>query len=192
MTDIAHRTGLLLLLLLLSAAPASARPLEADSGPFGAVEWDSLVALQKAAEQQEPDFHVGPILGAMFLRVGDAEFFAPIYGGSVRRDAYTLFLGDGRVGSDDRMRFAGVRYALPGGLFLQATAVDARQVLRDFDAYTHRAIGGIGGVGYERSGRRFHGSLSGGAGGFSLETPKQVEAETSFGFQVAGHAGVTF
>lgn len=183
---------LLLLILLGIAVPAAARPLQVDTIPFGAVEWDSLAALQKSADLREPDLHFGPILGAMFLRVGDAEFLAPTYGGSVRRDAYTLFIGDGRIGADDRLRFGGLRFGLPTGLFLQVTGVDARQVLSEFNAYTHRATGAMVGAGYQRLGRRFHGALSGGGGGFQLVTPKQVESETSFGFYVAGHAGVTF
>jgi hypothetical protein len=185
-------TPLLVLLLLGIAVPSAARPLQVADSPFGAVEWESLATLQKSAPAHEPDLHFGPILGAMFLRVGDAEFLAPIYGGSVRRDAYTLFLGDGRIGADDRLRFGGLRYGLPTGLYVQVTGVDARQVISEYEAYTHRATGAMAGVGYERLGRRFHGSLSGGGGGFQLVTPKQVASETSFGFYVAGHAGFTF
>ena len=199
MSDTSHRTWPLLQLLAvatafaLAAVPAaSARPLQAQDGTFGAVEWDSLVALQNSDPRTEPAFHFGPILGAMFLKVGDATFFAPTYGGSVRRDDSTFFLGDGRIGSDDRVRFAGLRFALPRSLFGQVTAVDARQVLTEFDAYTHRAIGATAGVGYERLGRRFHGSLFGGVGGFDLVTPKQEDSETAFGFSVSGHAGFTF
>lgn len=193
MSSILRRILLALLPLVALAVPAFARPLQADAGGFGALEWDSLVALQNARQlHREPEYHFGPLLGATYLRVGDAEFSAPIYGGSVRKDAYTLFLGDGRIGGNDRIRFAGVRFGLPTGLFFQVSAVDAWQVVSDFDTYSHRATGATGSVGYEWLGRRFHGSFSGGAGGFDLVTPKQEESEIALGFQLSGHAGVTF
>jgi hypothetical protein len=187
-----HLFALLLLFLGGPALPASARPLQSGDGSFGAVEWDSLVALQRAAEGREPAFRFGPILGTTYLRAGDATFFAPTYGGSISKNAYTLFLGDGRIGGEDRVRFAGLRRALPGGLFVQLTGLDARQVISDLDQYTHRAVGAAGSVGFQWRGRRLHGSVAAGAGGFDLETPKQVVSETVLGLHLAGHAGFTF
>ena len=196
MSSILRRILLALLALLplvALAVPACARPLQADAGGYGVVEWDSLVALQNAQQaRREHGYHFGPLLGATYLRAGDAEFSAPTYGGSVRKEAYTLFLGGGQIGGNDRVRFAGVRFGLPPGLFLQVSAVDAWQMVPDVDAYSHRATGATGNVGYEWSGGRFHGSLSGGIGGFDLVTPKQEESETVLGFQLSGHAGFTF
>jgi len=193
MFSILRRSLLALLALVALAVPAFARPLQADAGGYGVVEFDSLLALQNASQaHHEHGYHFGPLLGATYLQVGDAEFSAPIYGGSVRKDAYTLFLGTGQIGGNDRMRFAGVRFGLPPGLFFQVNAVDAWQVVSDLDAYSHRATGATANVGYEWLGGRFHGSLSGGAGAFDLVTPKQEESETAFGFQLSGHAGFTF
>jgi hypothetical protein len=194
MSSILRRILLALLPLVALTDPACARPLHADAGGYGVVEWDSLVALQNAEQaRREHGYHFGPLLGATYLRVGDAEFSPPIYGGSVRKDAYTLFLGGGgRIGGNDRVRFAGVRFGLPPGLFFQVSVVDAWQVVSDLDAYSHRATGATGSVGYEWLGGPFHGSLSCGAGGFDLVTPKQEESETAFGFQLSGHAGFTF
>lgn len=158
---------------------------------------DTLVVRQETVERHEPDFYLGPILGAMFLSVEGNEFFSPLYGGSIRKGVYTLFIGEGRVfsrndGNDDRFRFGGLRIGPPNGLFFQAVGIDARQLILERDVYTHRAIGGTGGIGYQRSGRHFHGSIAAGAGGFNLVTPKQFDSESSIGFYVTGHAGLTF
>jgi hypothetical protein len=151
----------------------------------------------ESVEVHEPDFYLGPILGAMFLSVDGNEFFSPMYGGSIRKGVYTLFIGEGRIfsrhdGNDDRFRFGGLRIGPPNGLFFQAVGIDARQLILERDVYTHRAIGGTGGIGYQRSGRHFNGSIAAGAGGFNLVTPKQFDSESSIGFYVTGHAGLTF
>lgn len=158
---------------------------------------DTMVVYHETVERHEPDFYLGPILGAMFLSVEGNEFFSPLYGGSVRKGVYTLFIGEGRLFSrndsnDDRFRFGGLRVGPANGLFFQALGIDARQLILERDVYTHRAIGGTGGIGYQRSGRHFNGSIAVGAGGFNLVTPKQFDSESSIGFYVTGHAGLTF
>ncbi len=166
-------------------------------GPGGAVQRDTLIVRHESVERHEPDFYLGPILGAMFLSVEGNEFFSPMYGGSIRKDVYTLFIGEGRVfstkdGNDDRFRFGGLRIGPPTGLFFQVVGIDARQLILERDVYTHRAIGGTGGIGYQTSGRHFNGSIAAGAGGFNLVTPRQFNSESSIGFYLAGHAGLTF
>jgi hypothetical protein len=156
---------------------------------------DTLVV--ESIERHEPDFYLGPILGAIFLNVDGNEFFSPMYGGSIRKGVYTLYIGEGRVfskndGNDDRFRFGGLRIGPPNGIFFQALGIDARQLILERDVYTHRAIGGTGGIGYQMSGRHFHGSVAVGGGGFNLVTPKQFDSESSIGFYVTGHAGLTF
>ncbi|MEO6461778.1 MAG: hypothetical protein ABIP29_01755 [Candidatus Eisenbacteria bacterium] len=158
---------------------------------------DTLIVREVSVERHEPDFYLGPVLGAMFLSVEGNEFFSPMYGGSVRKGVYTLFIGEGRVFSkndsnDDRFRFGGLRIGPPNGMFFQAVGIDARQLILERDVYTHRAIGGTGGIGYQRSGRHFNGSVAVGGGGFNLVTPKQFDSESSIGFYVTGHAGLTF
>jgi hypothetical protein len=158
---------------------------------------DTLIVRHETIERHEPDFYLGPILGAIFLSVEGNEFFSPMYGGSIRKDVYTLFIGEGRVfskhdGNDDRFRFGGLRIGPPNGLFFQVVGIDARQLILERDVYTHRAIGGTGGIGYQLSGRHFNGSIAAGAGGFNLVTPKQFDSESSLGFYLAGHAGLTF
>jgi hypothetical protein len=166
-------------------------------GRHGAAQRDTLIVRQESIERHEPDFYLGPILGAMFLSVEGNEFFSPLYGGSIRKGVYTLFIGEGRVfskgdGNDDRFRFGGLRIGPPNGLFFQAVGIDARQLILERDVYTHRAIGGTGGIGYQRSGRHFNGSIAAGAGGFNLVTPEQFDSESSIGFYITGHAGMTF
>ena len=158
---------------------------------------DTVVVRQEIVERHEPDFYLGPILGAMYLDVDGNEFLSPIYGASVRKDQYTLFLGEGRVfsehdGNDDRFRFGGLRVGQPTGFFFQVVGIDARQLILERDVYSHRATGGTGGIGYQWSGRHFNGSVAGGLGGFNLVTPSQFDAETSMGFYLTGHAGLTF
>ena len=166
-------------------------------GPFGPGGRDTLVVYHETVETHEPDFYLGPVLGAMFLSVEGNEFFSPMYGGSIRKGVYTLFIGEGRVfskndGNDDRFRFGGLRIGPPNGMFVQVLGIDARQLILERDVYTHRAIGGTGGIGYQASGRHFNGSIAVGAGGFNLVTPKQFNSESSVGFYFAGHAGLTF
>lgn len=158
---------------------------------------DTVILRHESVERHEPDFYLGPILGAMFLSVEGNEFFSPLYGGSIRKGVYTLFIGEGRVfstkdGNDDRFRFGGLRIGPPTGLFFQVAGIDARQLILERDVYTHRAIGGTGGIGYQMSGRHFHGSIAGGAGGFNLVTPDQYDSEKSIGYYLVGHAGLTF
>jgi hypothetical protein len=158
---------------------------------------DTLIVREQTIERHEPDFYLGPILGAMFLSVEGNEFFSPMYGGSIRKGVYTLFIGEGRLFSrndsnDDRFRFGGLRIGPANGVFFQAVGIDARQLILERDVYTHRAIGGTGGIGYQLSGRHFNGSIAAGAGGFNLVTPKQFDSESSIGFYVTGHAGLTF
>lgn len=158
---------------------------------------DTLIVYHESVERHEPDFYLGPILGAMFLSVEGNEFFSPMYGGSIRKGVYTLFIGEGRLfskndGNDDRFRFGGLRIGPPNGMFFQAVGIDARQLILERDVYTHRAIGGTGGIGYQLSGRHFNGSIAAGAGGFNLVTPRQFDSESSIGFYVTGHAGLTF
>ena len=158
---------------------------------------DTLIVREVAVERHEPDFYLGPILGAMFLSVEGNEFFSPMYGGSIRKGVYTLFIGEGRLFSkndsnDDRFRFGGLRIGPANGMFFQAVGIDARQLILERDVYTHRAIGGTGGIGYQMSGRHFNGSIAAGAGGFNLVTPRQFDSESSIGFYVTGHAGLTF
>ena len=146
----------------------------------------------------EPGFHLGPILGAMFLSADATTFFSPMYGASVRRNPYSLFLGDsgafatGGEGSGDRFRFGGVRYGQPTGVFFQLIAIDARRVSPERDVYTHRATGGTGGVGYQWAQGHLHGSITGGLGAFDAIVPGEAESKTAFGFSVTGHAGFTF
>ena len=158
---------------------------------------DTLVIKDETIVRHEPDFYLGPILGAMYLDVDGNEFFSPMYGGSVRKGVYTLFIGEGRVFSeddsnDDRFRFGGLRIGPPTGLFFQVLGIDARQLVLERDVYTHRATGGTGGIGYQWAGEHFHGSVAGGLGGFNLVTPAQFGAETSLGIYLSGHAGLTF
>jgi hypothetical protein len=165
--------------------------------PGGGAGRDTLVVYHQTVETHEPDFYLGPILGAMYLSVEGNEFFSPLYGGSIRKGVYTLIIGEGRIfsakdGNDDRFRFGGLRIGPPNGMFFQVFGIDARQLILERDVYTHRAIGGTGGVGYQVSGRHFNGSIAAGAGGFNLVTPKQFNAESSFGFYLTGHAGLTF
>ncbi len=165
--------------------------------PGGGGGRDTLVVYHQTVETHEPDFYLGPVLGAMFLSVEGNEFFSPMYGGSIRKGVYTLFIGEGRLfsrndGNDDRFRFGGLRIGPPNGMFFQVVGIDARQLILERDVYTHRAIGGTGGIGYQMSGRHFNGSIAAGAGGFNLVTPRQFDSESSLGFYLTGHAGLTF
>jgi hypothetical protein len=165
--------------------------------PGGGGQRDTLIVRQEIVERHEPDFYLGPILGAMYLDVEETEFFSPLYGGSVRKDNYTLFIGEGRVfstgdGNDDRFRFGGLRIGPPTGFFFQFIGIDARQLILERDVYTHRATGATGGLGFQWAGRHFHGSAAGGIGGFNLVTPRQFDSETGFGFYLSAHGGLTF
>jgi hypothetical protein len=150
----------------------------------------------KPSEGADSDIHLGPLLGAMYLSVDGNEFVSPMIGGSIRRDRFTAFLGGGGLfpedGEDDRFYLGGLRYGPSLGPFVELVVVDARQVAVERGAWTHRATGATGGIGYREGEGHFQWSVGAGAGAFKLVTPKQIDSETSFGFSLAGQAGFIF
>jgi len=158
---------------------------------------DTLTVLQ---EQRSDAFAIGPTIGVVYVNVDGNDFLSPSIGIVIRHDNVMLFMSDGRTfeetrreeGRDDRLRYGGIRFSQPTGLYWGFTYLDARRLMVEYDQYTHRAVGGTITGGYQRAGAHLYGNLGVGLGLFNLVTPAKIDADWKPGFAAMASVGLTF
>jgi len=156
--------------------------------------------IEVVQEQRSDTFAIGPTIGVVYVNVDGNDFLSPSIGGVVRHDNVVLFMSDGRTfeetrreeGRDDRLRYGGIRFGQPTGLYWGFTYLDARRLMVEYDQYTYRAVGGTVTGGYQRSGAHLYGNLGVGVGMFNLVTPAKIDADWKPGFAAMASVGLTF